>query len=274
MPDDDIDFEAYLRYLYQRDIAPAVQRYWQRRNSAFEYFDEFEDPLRGLAKANSVLRLNEGTDDIYSIIRPEALTRTLLNIREGLKANESKADELGFSELIDSNFLVIARRMTPAMVPTEEMELLRQFGFPDVAAALPFMVISAREQAETAAGASREVAPSRIMHDVQESLEPAINDHQMLEGLEQEVTNLRQNDAEYFDRITQLEQQIRSRRKPRRWWNAARKAVQGVATSLADMAAAVGVHHGGASVPDYLTIISIASGVSTLSEAWDELSRR
>jgi hypothetical protein len=242
VPDDDFDFdfEAYLRYLHERNIAPAVQRYRPSRHGPFEH-EEFEYPLWHLARANSVLRLTEGVRDIYEIVRPAILTQTLRDISAGAEANASLADELGFSEVLDSDFATIARRMTPAMLPPEEADLLRQLGFPDAAEALPFMVLAGRERAEATSAQYREVRPSRAMRTVPEVLEPAISDHERLEALEEEVADLRRSNEKPYDRIRDLENEIRSIRKPRRWWNAARKVIEGVATSLADIGAATGV---------------------------------
>jgi hypothetical protein len=270
---DDIDFESYLRYLYDRDISPAVQRHRLTRRPRLEHGYEFEYPLSRLARANAVLRLVDGTPDIYEFVRPAALTETLRDISQGVQAHSSIANELGFSEVLDSDFITIARRMTPEMLPPDEGELLRQLGFPDVAEAVPMMVYAAREHAEDTPTQYREVPPSRAMANVSERLEPAISDHERLESLEQELADLRRRDEESREEINRLRSEISSRRKPRRWWNAVRKIVQGTATSLADIAVAVGI---GTTIapPAWLTIVSVVSGVSTLTEAADELRRQ
>lgn len=273
MPEEDTEFEAYLRYVYERDVAPGVQRHRLTRRPRFEFDYEFEYPLNRLARANSVLRLLEGTPDIYEVIRPAALTQTLRDVSDGARAHSSLADELGFSEVLDSDLVTIARRMTPEMLPPGEEELLRQLGFPDIAAALPMIVYEARHHAEDTPTQSREVPPSRAMANVSERLGPAISDHERLEQLEQELTDLRRSAQESREEVGRLRNEIDAQKKPRRWWSAVRKIVQGTATSLADIAVAVGV---GTTVapPAWLTLVSVVSGVSTLTEAADDLRRQ
>ena len=98
MPEDDTQFEEYLRYLYERDIAPAVQRYLLTRRPRFEFGYEVEYPLNRLARANAVLRLADGTPDLYDIVRPAALTQTLRDVSQGAQTHSSMANELGFGE--------------------------------------------------------------------------------------------------------------------------------------------------------------------------------
>ena len=150
---------------------------------------------------------------------------------------------------------------------------VRQLGFGDVADALPMMVYAAREHAQDTTPEYREVPPSRAVANVTERLEPAISDHERLEALEEELADLRRRDDQSREEIDRLQTEIQARRKPRRWWNAVRKIVQGTATSLADIAVAVGV---GTTIapPAWLTIVSVVSGVSTLTEAADELRRQ
>ena len=275
MPAEDTDFEAYLRFLYERDIAPAVQRYrLELRPRPFDSdYENFEYPLSRLARANSVLRLANNSPDLYETFRPSAITQTLQDASAGAGMHSEMANRLGFAELLDSDFLTIARRMTPEMLPPEEAELLRQFGFPDVAESLAGMVHVARQHAETASTQFQEVRPSRAMSKVAETLEPAINDHKRIEQLEEEIAAIRQQSQVVSNQeIQRLQRQINAGRKPRRWWNAIRKIVQGTAASLADIAVAVGV---GTTVapPAWLTILSVVSGVSTLTEAADDLRR-
>jgi O6-methylguanine-DNA--protein-cysteine methyltransferase len=271
MPDSNEDeYEGYLRYIYDRDIAAAVERYWASL-TPFEWSEEFAYPLNGLARADSLLRLAGSLPDIYDTFRPAALTQVLRYTSNGAQYTSQMADQLGFSQALDSDFVTIARGMTPRYLPPEEAELLRRHGFADLAASLPAMVYAARVRADsTAAQQYRQVPPSRTMSDVGESLNSAISDHERLEELDEELAALRRGQNQSQQEIEQLEQELESRKKPRRWWGAVRKIIQGTATTLADIAVAVGV---GTTIapPAWLTIVSVVAGVSTLTEALDEV---
>jgi len=266
MPEDDGGYEAYAKYLYERDIAPVVATH--RPNSKrhpLEWYDEFEYPLSRLSRSEGTLRLIAVTPDVYETFRPQALEGVIRDASMGVGANNRMLSELGFAETLDSEYPTLARGMRPEHLPPEEAELLRRFGFPEVADNLPGILYVVREHARTTVDRFQEVPPTQEMRNLVERLDQAARDHSRLAEIEEELVVLRRSDEQQQQSpgVQRLADEAESRKKPRRWWKGLGQIVQGVGISLGDAAVAVGFGTAGVA-PAWGALISVTVGVGTV----------
>jgi hypothetical protein len=263
MPEDDGGYEASVRYLYERDIAPRVSGYRPRRRHPLEWGEEFEYPLSRVAEADLTLRLIAATPDVYATFRPHALERVIRDASTGIGANTRMLRELGFAETIDSEFAMLAQGMRPEHLPAEEAALLRRYGFPEVAENLPGMLYVVREHARASVGRYQELPPTQEMHNLEERLDQAAQDHRRLAEIEEELTVLKRAQEWNTSSGQRLNDEAESTRKPRRWWKGIGQIVQGVGISLGDAAVAVGFGTAGVA-PAWGALISVTVGVGTI----------
>jgi hypothetical protein len=260
-PDDDGGYEAYAKYLYDRDIAPAVTRHAGRYK--MERHHELEYPLSLLAQADAILRLVVATPDVYDVFRVQALEGVIRQTRWAVEANSRMLDELGFAATLDSEYSTLARGMRPEHLPPEEATLLRQLGFPEVAESLPGILYMVRERARTSVSRYEDRSPTAAMRDVVERLDQAQKDHNRLGEIEEELAALKRAQESDSAAAQRLNDEAKSKKKPRRWWKGIGQIVQGVGISLGDGAVAVGLGTAGVA-PAWGALISVTVGVGTV----------
>jgi hypothetical protein len=266
---DDGGYEAYVKYLYDRDIGPAVSRHRPGRHP-MEWYDEYEHPLDRLARADAILRLIEATSDPYDIFRPQALARVIQDTATGVRANSEMLADLGFAETLDSEYSTLARGMRPEHLPTQEAELLRRYGFLEVAENLPGMLYVVREHAVASVGTYQEVPPTGELRNVVERLDQAAQDHDRLAEIEEELAALRRAEESNSSAVQQLNDEAQSKKKPRRWWKGLGQIIAGAGISLGDAAVAVGLGTAGVA-PAWGALISVTVGVGTAMVGIGEL---
>jgi len=261
MPDDS-GYEAYVRYLYDNDIAPVVSRYRATGRRHMEWDFEFEYPLAQLSRANAMLRAMAQTPNIYDTFRAQALEKLLRDTAQGVRANSSVLGDLGIADVIDREYSTIARGMRPEHLPPEEADLLRRFGFPDVADHLPGVLYMVREHAEASASRQREMPPSIEMGNLIERLDQAAKGHNRLGEIEEELAALKRSQESGSPVSNRLDDEAASIKKPRRWWKGIGQIVSGVGISLGDAAVAVGLGTAGVA-PAWGALISVTVGIGT-----------
>lgn len=262
VPEDDGGYEAYAKYLYDRDIAPSVSRHRPGRHPMGRY-EEFEYPLSRLARADATLRLVVATPDVYGTFRVQALESVIRDTSMGVEANSRMLNELGFAETLDSEYSTLARGMRPEHLPPEEATLLRQLGFPEVADSLPGILYVVREHARTSVSSYQDLSPTAAMRDVVERLDQAGQDHNRLGEIEEELAALKRAKESDSAAVQRLNDEAKSKKKPRRWWKGIGQIVQGVGISLGDGAVAVGLGTAGVA-PAWGALISVTVGVGTV----------
>lgn len=271
MPGHDDDYEAYVKYLYERDVAPHLFRGRLRRHHPFEWYEEFEYPLERLAQANASLRLLSITSDEYETFRPKALAGVIRDASLGVGTNARALQDLGFAETIDSEYLTLARGMRPDHLPAEELEMLRRFGFPEVAENLAGILWVVREHATTAPSRNRDLLPTGEMRIVEQVLDQAAKDHDRIGEIEDELVALRRSQEQPPpEAVQRLADEARSRKKPRRWWKGLGQIVQGAGISLSDVAVVVGLGSAGVT-PAWAALVSVTVGVGTIMEGIGDL---
>lgn len=87
---DDEEFDRYLAYLWERDIAPLVRGYHPHGRRHMEWDYEFEYPLSKLAEADRMLGVVGVVGDPYDIFKAEALALTLRKVREGVDIGQTR----------------------------------------------------------------------------------------------------------------------------------------------------------------------------------------
>ena len=270
MPEDDGGYEAYAKYLYERDVVPVLSRHRPNRRHPMEWYEEFEYPLSRLARADATVRLITSTPDVYDTFRPQALGRVIRDTSTGLEANSRMLNDLGFAETIDAEYSTLARGMRPEHLPAEEAELLRRFGFPEVADNLPGILYVVREHAVAFVGTYREIPPTREMRNAVERLQQAAKDHDRLGEIEEELAALKRAQESDSPEVQRLNHEAESKEKPRRWWKGLGQIAQGVGISLGDAAVAVGFGTAGVT-PAWAALISVTVGVGTVMEGIGDL---
>lgn len=160
--------------------------------------------------------------------------------------------------------------MRPDHLPSQEPELLRRFGFTEVAANLPGILYVVREHASSSASRYQEVPPTAELRNVAERLDQAAADHDRLSEIEAELVVLRYDPAADMNAEHRLEEEAKSKKRPRRWWKGLGQIIAGAGISLSDSAVAVGI--GGAGVaPAWGALASVVVGVGTAMVGIGEL---
>jgi len=85
VPANDSEYDEYVKYLYERNITPAVGG--RRRHHHFEFEENFNYPISQLGRADTTLRFLSATSDPYDIVRPQALADVLSQASTGVGAN-------------------------------------------------------------------------------------------------------------------------------------------------------------------------------------------
>lgn len=257
------EYEVYLKYLWKRDVQEPAMRY-RRRRHPLEWDEEFEYPLSELAAANRILDAMSSIYDPYEVFRARALANLLRQARNGVGANTQMLDELGLLRTLDAEYSVIATRMRVEDLPTGEDEVLRVYGFDDVADNLPGVIYVVRAHASERSG-FQELSVSQELRRLAERLDAAAADHDRLEQIEDEIRVSRaQNERPQVSAELAAEQG--SRRKERRWWKGIGQIVQGAAMSLADAGLAVGAlkFKVGDEAKTWGALVSVTAGVGTI----------
>jgi hypothetical protein len=269
MPEDDGGYEAYVKYLYDRDVAPAVSRHRPNRHPMKRY-DEYEYPLDRLARADATVRLINATSDPYDTFRPGAMARVIRDTSMGVRANSEMLSDLGFAETLHSEFPTLAVGMRPEHLPPQEAELLRRYGFPEVADNLPGILYVVREHAVAAVGRYQEVPPTTELRNVEQRLDQAVIDHDRICEIEEELVVLRRAEESNSNAVERLTEEAESKKKPRRWWKGLGQIIAGAGISLGDAAVAVGLGTAGVA-PAWGALISVTVGVGTAMVGIGEL---
>jgi hypothetical protein len=114
MPEDESGYEAYVKYLYDRDVVPAAS---QHEKHHFHREEEFDYPLGQLARASATLKLVTAAPDLYRTFRAEALSDLLRQVAWGVERNDRVLDRLGFTDILDSEYLILAKGMRLEHLP-------------------------------------------------------------------------------------------------------------------------------------------------------------
>jgi hypothetical protein len=267
MPEDESGYEAYVKYLYDRDVVPAAS---QHEKHHFHREEEFDYPLGQLARASATLKLVTAAPDLYRTFRAEALSDLLRQVAWGVERNDRVLDRLGFTDILDSEYLILAKGMRLEHLPPGEAELLRSLGFPDAADSLPGLIYLVREHAETFASRNR-VLPDAETRNLRERLEKAAQDHARLGEIEEEIAALKHgNEESSAEPIRRLGEEAESKKRPRRWWKGIGQIVQGAGISLGDAAVACGLGAAGVA-PAWTALVSVTLGVGTIMSGIGDL---
>jgi hypothetical protein len=264
------EYEAYLKYLWDRDAQEPARRY-RRRRHPLEWDEEFEYPLNELAAANRMLGAMSSLHDPYDAFRARALAGVLRQVRTGVTSNTRMLDEMGLLRTLDAEYSVIARQMRVEDLPLGEQEMLSRYGFDDVADHLPGVIYAVRSHARERSG-FQELSVSQELRRLAERLDAAAADHDRLQEIEDEITVIRsQNERPQVPAELASEQD--SRRKERRWWKGIGQIVQGAAMSLADGALAVGALKFDVSdeTKTWGALVSVTAGVGTVMSGIGDL---
>jgi hypothetical protein len=260
VPEDDGEYEGYVKYLYERNITPSASR---RGRHPFHFEEEFAYPIDQLGRADTILRFIS-TSDPYELVKPPVLVHTLDRARHGIEVNLRVLNDLGFGAVLDSDYLTLARGMRVELLPPQEAEVLQRLGFPDAVSDLPALLYMVRRNAESVTGRNTNFLPTAEMGRLVETLDEARKDHERLQSIEEEVIVLRRDKgAEHKDAIDRLNTEAASKKKQRRWWKGIGQIVQGAGISLGDAAVAVGLGSGGVA-PAWGALISVTVGVGTI----------
>jgi len=270
MPEDDGGYEAYVKYLYETYVEPVASRHRSIKRHRLDWDDEFGYPLSILARADAMLRLITATPDVYETFRPRALETVIRETSSGVSANSRMLSELGFAEVLDSEYPILARGLRPEHLPPEEAELLRRVGFPEIADNLPGITYAVREHARASIGSYQEVPPSTEMRNLVERLAQAAQDHRRLCEIEEELVVLRRTQESDSGALQQLTDEATSKKKSGRWWKGIGQIVQGAGICLSDATVAVGL---GTTIapPAWIALTSVTIGVGTLMNGVGEL---
>lgn len=264
------EYEAYLKYLWDRDTKESARRH-RRRRHPLEWDEEFEYPLNELAVANRMLGAVSSLHDPYDAFRPRALANVLRQVRTGVSANTQMLDEMGLLRTLDAEYSVIARRMRVEDLPSGEEEVLRRYGFDNVADNLSGVIYAVRSHASERSE-FQELSVSQELRRLAERLDAAAADHDRLQQIEDEIT-VRRAQNERPQVPAELAAEQGSRQKERRWWKGIGQIVQGAAMSLADGALAVGALK--FNVSDETTtwgaLVSVTAGVGTVMSGIGDL---
>lgn len=106
VPEEDGEYEAYMTYLYERDIAPVLSRShpgWH----ALEWYGKYGYRLDRLTEAHATVRLVVASSDPYETFRPKALGSVIRDTSLGVRATLAMLSDLGFAETLDSEYLVL-----------------------------------------------------------------------------------------------------------------------------------------------------------------------
>ena len=101
------EYEAYLKYLWDRDAQEPARRH-RRRRHPLEWDEEFEYPLNELAAANRMLGAMSPLHDPYDAFRARALANVLRQVRTGVASNTRMLDEMGLLRTLDAIHLAAA----------------------------------------------------------------------------------------------------------------------------------------------------------------------
>lgn len=257
------EYEAYLKYLWERDTQEPAPRH-RRRRHPLEWDEEFEYPLSELAAANRMLGAMASLQDPYDALRMRALANMLRQVRTGLAANTRMLDEMGLLRTLDAEYSVIARHMRVEHLPSSEEEVLRRYGFDNLANHLPGVIYAVRAHANERSG-FQELSVSQELRRLTERLDTAAADHDRLQQIDDEIAVIRaQNERPQVSAELAAEQS--SLRKERRWWKGIGQIVQGTAMSLADGALAVGALKFEVSdeTKTWGALVSVTAGVGTI----------
>jgi hypothetical protein len=268
MPEDS-QYEAYFKYLYDRDVTPGISRSRMAGLSFMSGWNqELEYRLSRLAETDATLRLIAATPDVYHTFRAEALARLIQETARGVEMNSGDLSELGVMDTLDSEYWTLAAGMRPEHLPEEEAALLRSYGFPALADSLPGLVYFARAHAEESAARQREIRPSIEMRNLTKRLKEAADDHQRLSEIEEELAALKRAQKEDSAPPKQLTDEANAKKKPHRWWKGLGQVVSGAAISLADTAFVAGPH---AVVAAPAFLVSVTAGIGTIMQGAGDL---
>jgi hypothetical protein len=273
MPEDNSEYEAYLKYLYDRDVAPAVSQF-RMRDHPMEMELTFTYPLGRLAEADAMLRLIAVTPDVYRTFHAQALARLIRETAGGVEQNSRVLSRLGVADILDSEYRTLAAGMRPEYLPADEAALLRSYGFPALADSLPGLVYLARAHADESAPNQREIRLSAEMDNLAERLRDAARDHERLGEIEEELAALKhaQKAGSAPERQLPAEKSLtdeaEAKKKSRRWWKGLGQVVSGAAVSLADTAFVAGPH---VVVTGPAFLVSVTAGIGTIMQGAGDL---
>jgi hypothetical protein len=274
MPGDDSEYEAYLKYLYDRDVAPAISRLKSQEISPGWWDYGFTYPLARLAKADAMLRLIAANPDVYSTFRAQALAGLIEDAAMGVESNSRILSLLGIADTLDSEYRTLATGMRSEHLPAEEAALLRSSGFLALADSWPGLVYLARAHAEESAAPQREIRLSAELGNLAGRLHEAARDHERLGEIEEELAALKHAQkaasapAKQLPNEKRLTDEAESKKKPRRWWKGLGQVVSGAALSLADTAFVAGPHVV-VTAPAFL--VSVTAGIGTIMQGVGDL---
>jgi hypothetical protein len=243
MPADNSGYEAYVKYLYDRDIARSVAEF---RDMEFAPMGpEYAYIIRSLgqlAEADAMLRLTAAIPDIYRTFRAEALARLIREAATGVDVNIGVLNQLGITDVLDSEYRTLAAGMRPEYLPPEEADLLRSFGFTELADSLPGLVYLASARAAESAGRQEEIPLRAQVGNLVEQLAQARSDHERLGEIEEELAALKHAQKENSEQAQRLNDEAKAKKKRPRWWKGLGQIIQGAGVSLADTALVAGPH--------------------------------